>query len=261
MKKYIGYVRVSTDEQKQHGFGIDTQHSTIRSYCEAMGYPLETIIADEGISGKDMNRPGIQRVIEMIQSGQYAGIVVSKLDRISRNLKDILVLHDEIMLEIGATMVSIKEQFDTATPVGKLMFQIIGGFAEFERSMIKDRMWGGKIEKVKQGKFAGGRPPYGYNLIGGKLVPNAAEAAVVRQVFQLKALGYSLGKIAALLIEQNVPTRQNGKWSRKHIKTMLDRKKIYQGYYMHGEYGRGEDEFIEGEHEAILDREKIKSAS
>ena len=245
MKRYIGYIRVSTTEQVE-GYGLDAQKSSINSYCQAMGYKLDRIVSDEGISGSTLTRPGIQEVIESMKQCQYDGVIVYKLDRISRNLKDILVLHDDIFTACGASIISVQEQFDTQTPMGKLMFQMIGGFAEFEREIIKERMFNGRVERAKQGKFAGGSAPYGYDLANGQLVINEQESSIVRRVFDLHEQGNNLQVIADALNTESAPTKRGGSWSRKHIKTMLDREGIYRGMYKHGNVS------VKGEHTAIL---------
>lgn len=246
MKKYIGYVRVSTDEQAENGYGLQAQESAIKSYSAAMGYELERIVVDEGYSGASLERPGIQEIVNAMHGYEYAGVIVFKLDRISRILKDILNMHDDIFVPCGASLISVKEQFDTQTPIGKLFFQMIGGFAEFERSVIKDRMMSGRNEKAKQGLFAGGSAPYGYDLFDGELTINDEEAKVVRKVYQLRAEKKTFQTIVDVLNENGVPTKRGGNWSRKSVKTILDREEFYCGVYKHG------DVVSKGQHEPIL---------
>jgi site-specific DNA recombinase len=121
-----------------------------------MDYEIEQIFIEEGESGAKTNRPALQQVLALIELGIYAGVVVIKLDRLSRKLKDILVWHDDVFTLNNPHKISVKEQFDTGTAIGKLVFQMIGGFVEFERSLFKERVMAGKVEKAKQGKFAGG---------------------------------------------------------------------------------------------------------
>lgn len=245
MKKYLGYIRVSTDEQVD-GFGLDAQRSAIELYCNAMGYELERIIADEGCSGSTLDRTGIQEVIDSMSRCDYSGVIVYKLDRISRNLKDILVLHDDVFEKCKSSIISVKEQFNTQTPMGKLMFQMIGGFAEFEREVIKERMLNGRVEKAKLGKFAGGSAPYGYDLVTGELVVNEEQANIVRSVFSKRTEGLSLQKIADWMNESGFQTKRGGKWSKVHVKNMLERQDFYCGTYKHG------DVSTQGTHTPIL---------
>ncbi|KEO83274.1 recombinase family protein [Tumebacillus flagellatus] len=226
---------------------MDVQRNSIVNYCNAMGYKLERVIADEGISGKTLERAGVQEVIQVLTSCEYAGVIVYKLDRISRNLKDILILHDDISEKCGSSIISVKEQFDTSTATGRLFFHMIGGFAEFERNVISERLMGGRIEKAQKGKFAGGSAPFGYDLIAGKLIVNEEQATIVREVFRRRnEEEQSLQKIADWLNESGVKTKRGGKWSKVHVKDMIEREGFYKGMYKHGEV------MTKGEHEAII---------
>lgn len=244
-KKYIGYCRVSTDEQL-NGYGLDAQKASIEAYCSAMSYDMERIVVDEGLSGANMERPGIQEIIASMSECQYAGVIVFKLDRISRLLVDILNLNRDVFVPCGASLISVKEQFDTNTPIGRLMFQMIGGFAEFEREVIKERVTSGKVEKAKQGKFAGGSAPFGYDIVNKELAVNSWEATVVKEVFALREAGKTLQAIADHLNESNVPTKRGGKWSKVHVRDMISREEFYKGIYKHG------DIVAQGQHEPIL---------
>jgi site-specific DNA recombinase len=245
MKKYLGYTRVSTDEQV-NGFGLEAQRSSIEAYAMAMGYDVERIFQEEGESGAKTDRPVLQHVLEIVRSGDYAGVIVMKLDRLSRNLKDILIWHDDVFIPKKTNIISVKEQFDTGTAVGKLMFQMIGGFAEFERTVIKERVMAGKVEKAKKGKFAGGSAAYGYDLINGHLVVNERQAEIVRQVFTMRQLGMTFHGIAEILNVQGIPTRKGAKWTRTQVWEMVQREEFYKGTYIHGSV------VAVGQHQPIL---------
>jgi site-specific DNA recombinase len=233
MKKYAGYVRVSTEEQVS-GYGIEAQKASIESYAAAMGYELDRIYTDEGVSGAKLDRPAFNMLREEVKKGTYAGVIVFKLDRISRMLKDILIIKDDEFEPNDTAIISVKEQFDTSTAIGRLFFQMIGSFAEFEREVIKERMTSGKAEKAKQGKFAGGSAPYGYNLKDGELLVNEREAAVVKKVFAMRAAKMTLQAIADYLNQNRIPTKRGGRWSKVHIRDMINREPFYNGQYKHG---------------------------
>lgn len=244
-KKYIGYVRVSTDEQV-NGYGLDAQRSSIEAYALAMSYELEHIFVDEGESGGKIERPALQEVLALVSTGEYAGVIVMKLDRLSRNLRDIMNMYHDIFTPNETSIISVKEQFDTSTAAGRLFFQLVGSFAEFERETIKERTIAGKREKAKKGGFVGGTTPYGYVSMNKQLEVNESEAEVVRQVFAWRSEGETLQAIADRLNERNVPTKRGGKWSKVHIKDMLAREDFYRGIYKHG------DVVTEGQHKPIL---------
>jgi site-specific DNA recombinase len=243
--KYVGYIRVSTDEQVS-GYGLEAQRSAITNYAQLYGLEVEKIISDEGKSGKDFNREGIQEIIEGIKVKKYLGVIVFKLDRISRNLKDILIFHDDIFVPADAHIISVKEQFDTSTPVGRLLFQMIGGFAEFERETIKQRMSAGREEKAQKGIYAGGAPPYGYKAINGELVPDEQEANVINRIFALRESEKSLQEIANHLNQVGVPTKHGNLWSKSQLKYILDREEFYKGTYRYSNI------VTKGRHQPIL---------
>lgn len=228
--KYLGYVRVSTDDQVD-GFSIDFQIKSISNYAEMHTLELEMIHVDDGYSGHSLDRPEIQKIIEKLKTpNTYAGIIVYKLDRISRNLKDILIIHDDILKAVDASLISIVEKFDTSTPTGKLMFQIIGGFAEFERETIRERTTSGRIEKAKQGRYAGGRVCFGYDILNSEYVVNDDEAPIVREAFYLREeLRYGLKRIAKALNEKGYRTKGGRFWTHIHVKNLLERERFYRG--------------------------------
>lgn len=254
MKKYIGYIRVSTEEQVS-GYGLDAQRASIEAYCMAMGYELEQIFVDEGESGAKTERPALQEVLALVSTGEYAGVIVMKLDRLSRKLKDILNMHDDVFLPNDTAIISVKEQFDTSNAMGRLFFQIIGSFAEFEREVIKERMVGGKIEKAKKGIFAGGSAAYGYDVINGELVVNETEAVAVRRIFQMRADQMTLQSIADILNRDGTPTKRGRKWSKVVIKQILDRESFYRGMYKYS------DIVVKGQHTPILPMDEANSHS
>lgn len=231
-KKYLGYARVSTDDQIDN-YSIDSQRDSIKSYAELFQLELEKIHVDDGYSAYTLDRPEIQKVIEKLETRQYAGVIMYKLDRISRNLKDILILHDDIFKKYDVNMISIYEKFDTSSPTGKLMFSMIGGFAEFERSLIRDRTVLGRYEKAKQGGYSGGRVCYGYDVSDKELIINDYEADIVRKIFELNDIEkFSLNKIANWLNENKIPNKRNGSlWTKIHVRNILNRRSFYHGEY------------------------------
>ena len=161
MTKAVGYIRVSTDEQTQHGYSLEAQAQAIKKYCELQGWELVRIYRDDGYSGASMERPDLQQLLEDVYLRKFDVVVVWKLDRLSRNLKDTLYLLDDALEKNGIGFISIQEQFDTTTPIGKAVMQIIAVFAQLEREMITERMKMGKYQKARLGQF-GGHVLYGY---------------------------------------------------------------------------------------------------
>lgn len=176
------YIRVSTQDQAQHGFSLDAQEESLLSYARALGYEVYKIYKDEGKSAKNLNRPEMQNLLKDAESRKFQAIFIYKLDRFSRSLKDLILTIDKLK-EWGIDFVSLQDKIETASASGKLMFQIIGAFAEFERNIIGDRTTFGMEKKAKEGGFIT-RAPYGYNLINKQLIENKEASQKVNQIFE-----------------------------------------------------------------------------
>lgn len=253
----VGYLRVSSDEQAQHGFGLRAQEAKVRAYCEALGKPLSEIVCDDGWSGGSLDRPGLQVLLERIRAGEVGAVVVAKLDRLSRSLADLLTLHRDVFEQHGAALVSVAEQFDTSTASGKLFFQIVGGFAEFERNVITERTSGGRREKARKGGYAGGGAPFGYAAQRGSHVlyldERAAEA--VRRVFELRDEGLTQREIAERLNAEGFKTAQGKEFRNVQVMRILRRRDLYEGRYTYAGV-----EADKGEQPGILDPSKALGA-
>jgi len=175
------YVRVSTQDQAQHGFSLDAQQDNLQNYAKALGYEIFKIYRDEGKSAKDLKRPEMQQMLEDAKNKKFSAIFIYKLDRFSRSLKD-LILTIDYLKELGIDFVSLQDKIETASASGKLMFHIISAFAEFERNIIGDRTKFGMERKAKEGGFIT-KAPKGYKIVDKLLVPNE-ESETIKQLFK-----------------------------------------------------------------------------
>jgi len=196
VSRAVGYVRVSTEEQTQHGYSLEAQAQAIKKYCELQEWELVRIYRDDGYSGASMERPDLQQLLEDVYLRKFDVVVVWKLDRLSRNLKDTLYLLDDALEKNGIGFTSIQEQFDTTTPIGKAVMQIIAVFAQLEREMITERMKMGKYQKARLGQFPGGHVLYGYrkNPLTGEFEINEEEARIVRLIYHWYVYGDESGQ-------------------------------------------------------------------
>ena len=135
----FGYVRVSTDNQLEN-YSIDEKAESIRAYCKAKGWTLLKIYTDGGYSGGNINRPALQQMLEDIRGQTVGAVVVYKLDRLSRSQKDTLTLIEDHLLANHTDFVSINENFDTSTPLGRAMIGILSVFAQLEKDALQ---WAG----------------------------------------------------------------------------------------------------------------------
>mgnify|MGYP001572944372 FL=1 len=156
------YIRVSTEDQAKEGYSLEVQREYLESFAKREGLEIFKIYQDDGISGYSTERPALKELLKDAKDRKFDLVLVYKIDRFSRNLKDLLNLVDELST-YGVGFKSATEPFDTTTSAGKLMFQQLGSFAEFERNRIAERVFPGMIKGVQRGNWQGARyAPYGY---------------------------------------------------------------------------------------------------
>jgi site-specific DNA recombinase len=176
------YIRVSTQDQAQHGFSLDAQQDSLLNYAKVLGYEIFKVYRDEGKSAKDLKRPEMQQLLKDAEEKKFQAIFIYKLDRFSRSLKDLILTIDKLK-ELGIDFISLQDKIETASASGKLMFQIIGAFAEFERNIIGDRTKFGMERKAKEGGFIT-KAPKGYKLLNKQLLVDNDESAKVKAIFE-----------------------------------------------------------------------------
>jgi site-specific DNA recombinase len=228
-ESYIAlYCRVSTDEQAREGVSLDEQQERLKAYCRAMGWNGEIVLfIDDGYSAKNMERPQLVKLLHQVEKGTISKVLVTKLDRMSRRLLDLLQLID-LLHQHSVSFISISESFDTHTPSGRLTLQVLGAVAEFERERIRERVFENMLHSANQGKWLT-QSPYGYDLKEKELVINNEESEIVKRVFDLyldKGWGYY--SIAKQLNGDGIPSKQKKEWSVRSIKLMLTNP-VYKG--------------------------------
>jgi DNA invertase Pin-like site-specific DNA recombinase len=204
----IGYSRVSTDEQTSSGAGLDAQAAKIAAVCAAKGFQLVGIQTDEGVSGAKAaaDRPALSAVLTMLATGQASVLVVGKFDRLSRSVAHLSGLMDRAKAE-GWQLVIADSDVDTTTSGGRLMANVLGSVAEWERAVIGERTRDALATRKAKGVRLGR--------------PVQTDPAVTARVCQLKAEGLSLRAIVAQLTAENVPTTRGGKWYASTVRAVL----------------------------------------
>ena len=195
--KAVGYARVSTEEQAREGYGLDAQRTSIDAYCKAHGWSLVNVYVDAGVSGSSQRgRLALAQLLAAAEAKAFDRVVFWKLDRLSRNLRDVLDLSDRLEKQ-GVQIVSIQEGIDAGTATGRMYRNILGTMAEFERETITERIKHGLAEKARQGELLG-PVPLGYvRAEDGAIRIDAPNADLVRQAFERYATGrYSLRDMA-----------------------------------------------------------------
>lgn len=252
------YARVSTDHGLNQEFNsIHAQIESCQHYIAMnrhQGWTLnetEHIFTDEAISGGTTERPALQQMLKLVKAGKLQVVVIYKIDRLSRNLRDFIDMQ-ELFTKHGCSLASTTESFDTSTSMGRAMLNLVGVFAQLERERTRERIID-KISATKaRGLWVGGVVPYGYEAKEGKLIINKALAKLVKQIFEMRSQGAYPQAIATELRKQSTPffSSRNGKsvWSSRHIHSIL-RCPVYAGYIQHKE------KLYKGIHQSIIDEE------
>ena len=226
MKKAIGYIRVSTEDQNN---SMQAQRSMIESYAILNNYELIEVIVDEGVSGKIEfdERVGGKKAIDMMNSGKCIHIISTTLDRMFRNAADcILTTNSWDKAGIEFSFVNMGGQsLNSSTPMGKAMIAILGAIAELERNMIAERVKN-VLNHKKNNLHVYSREVYGFKNIDGVMIPNEEEMSVVRIIKSLAEKGKSLRYIADVLNNEGYPTKGGAPWIHTSVNGIL-KDKIY----------------------------------
>jgi DNA invertase Pin-like site-specific DNA recombinase len=205
----IGYVRVSTEDQGATGAGLDAQRGAIVAECARRGWQLARIEEDV-LSAKTMKRPGLQAALAACRSGEVGGVVVAKLDRLSRSVIDFGRLLAEARQD-GWNIVGLDFGLDLSTPQGKLVAQLLMSVAEWEREIIGQRTREALAVKRAQGVRLGR--------------PRGVTDSVAKRIRAARKRGQPYAQIAARLNRDEVPTGQGGaRWHASTVRAVARRE-------------------------------------
>jgi site-specific DNA recombinase len=231
--KVIAYCRVSTDNQKEEGT-IGLQVDAIKEYCQKKGFDLVDTYKDEGVSGGLEDRPALASLFNFLEGDggkKIEAVIVWKLDRLARDLyiQEHLIKKLELL---GKRLVSTKEaDLDSSDPMRKAFRQFMGIVAELEKAFITMRLSGGRIQKAKQGKYAGGGIALGYLTKEKELQPTEQEVETIKTIYALKRhKRLSINEIARFLQEEGYQTKRGGNWYASTVSYIL-KNPIYKGLY------------------------------
>jgi len=247
------YVRVSTDDQRDNGYSIDSQLRMIKEYCEKNDYSIVDVYNDAGHSGKDLMRPEMQRLLADIKSKKIDKLIAIKVDRLTRNNYDGFWLlnyceeHD-VKIEL------ILEPYDVSTANGEMIFGMNLVFGQRERKEIGARTKRA-MEEMALEKIHPSKAPYGYvrNKNTGHLEIEPIESQVVKEIFELCKQGHSTRNIATIMHDNNAYLKQ-GKWLSDRVYKILTNS-IYIGIFEYGKYKRKPQDILRVENycEPIID--------
>lgn len=234
MKKtrVVGYVRVSTEGQADSGISLEAQKAKLEAYALAMDLELIVIEEDAGVSAKTVEgRPGLLRALARLDSGEATGLLVVKLDRLTRSVRDLGDLVERYFAAKHSLM-SVSDSIDTRTAAGRLVLNVLASVAQWEREATAERTRESLAHLKATGVLVGGVP------LGRKrtaeidrdgrrvVVEDATELAAVHRAVELRAAGSSLRAIAATLRTEGYPTKRNGTWQATTVGRILGRAAV-----------------------------------
>lgn len=226
--RVIGYLRVSTETQADHGVSLEAQRTKIEAYASLYDLDLVEVIQDPAASGRSLARPGLQAVLERLDAGAAEGLLITKLDRLTRSVRDLSALLDR-GFKTRFALLSVAEQVDTRSASGRLVLNLLASVGEWERETLGERTRDALAHLRTSGVQLGGealgwargdeRDAEGRLVI----VQVGEETATVARIVQLRDEGRSLRVIAAKLVEEGRPTKRGGMWHPQTVAKVLQR--------------------------------------
>lgn len=247
MKKCVGYIRLSTQEQDEK-FGAVAQKQQIKEYAENHGYEVVAWFQDIG-SGVSDERPEWNKILfgDDIINPPFQAVIVFKSDRVARDTK--LYFYYLYLLEKkGVELISVEENFNGDQAFANIYRSMMLFVAEQERKNIALRTSHGRKIKACAGGYSGGRTPYGYTVKDGQLEIVDDEAKVVKEIFALNDDGVSQVQIAKYLNSIGLKTRNGKEWSQPLVRPIILKRKLYQGFYKYG----SKSDWVKGVHTPII---------
>lgn len=227
IKRIAIYCRVSTEEQATEGYSITAQLQTLRNYAGLYGWQVVKEYVDEGISGKNITgRPAMQQLVVDVEKDEFDAVLVWKISRLSRNMLDTLTVLDKFE-ENNVKFISYSENFDTGSPIGRLVVQLMASIAEMERNTLSENVKLGMKQRALEGSWNGG-VVFGYDSVEKELVINEEEAKVVQLIYEQYLSGKGLKAIANHLNKHGYRTKRNRYFSINGVAQILDNP-IYVG--------------------------------
>jgi site-specific DNA recombinase len=208
MVRALLYTRVSTDDQVKR-YSLAQQREALRGYCESRGIEVLDEISDDGYSGAYLERPGLDKVRDLVEAGGVDLVLVQDRDRFSREPAYYFLLSEEFRLR-GVTVRALNQRGDDS-PEGQLTDGIIDQIAKFERAKTAERTRRGRLRKAKEGKIVGnGKINYGFRFVNDSYEVNPEEMEVASRIFHMLHQGKTVYEVATMLKNEGIrsPQRQ-----------------------------------------------------
>lgn len=221
----VGYCRVSTLLQQHEGVSLTVQSERIEAWCALNGYSYDGSFVEVMSAGRADNRPELQKAIAAT-CRRHGVLVVYSLSRLARSVKDTIAIAER-MERSGASLVSLSEQIDTTSALGKMVFRLLSTLNEFERDQLAERTASAMAHLRRANRRISSRIPLGYDLAsdGNSLITNPEEQRVVAQICSWRLEGMSTDAIAQLLERRGTPTKTGGRWHGSTVRGIVLRQK------------------------------------
>lgn len=195
--RVVAYIRVSTEKQADEGLSLETQKEKLSAYAKLYDLEIVAFEVDAGESASSLERQALQSALARLERFEASGLLVVKLDRLTRNVRDLCTLVDNYFKDGTHSLMSIGEQVDTRSASGRLVINILTAVSQWEREAIGERTSAVMQHMKSSGLHTGGFPPFGYYVDDeGALVEHDAEQAIIEGARRRRELGYSLRSIA-----------------------------------------------------------------
>lgn len=226
--RVVGYIRVSTEGQADGGVSLEAQRAKLAAYAVAMDLELVAIEVDAGLSAKTLARPGLQAALGALTAGQADGLLVCKLDRLTRSVRDLGDLVERFFAS-RFSLLSVADSIDTRSAAGRLVLNVLASVAQWEREATGERTRDALAHLKAQGVRLGGAAlgwtrTDGTDNDGRRLVADVqAEAETVERILVLRAEGKTLRQIADALTAEGRATKTGGRWHASTVRNVLRR--------------------------------------
>lgn len=229
--RLLAYARVSTESQADRGVSLADQEVRLKAYAAAIGAELVAVICEQA-SGRlsPDRRPELAKILSRVRAGEVDGVLVLRLDRLTRRMKDAVSLLDESSRK-GWRLLSVQESLDTGSPVGRFVANLMASLAALEAEQVSERTRAGLAQVAREGRARSGRLPYGWRNADGRekqkrgdrrrLVPHDGEQKTLRRMLSLNRKGLGACAVATRLNAAKVPSRSGRPWTMGNTRSIL----------------------------------------
>ena len=240
------YTRVSTDNQVEVEFNsCEAQKEKIHSFIKSQeNMKAFKVYSDPGFTGANINRPALMEMIQDVKQNKINLVISYKIDRLTRSPKDFYQLI-ELFEKYNVDFISVTERFDTSTPSGRLLRNIMLTFSQFERELISERTKDKMLQRAQKGMWNGGSVPFGYKVVNKKLVIDKKSAKIVQDIYDSYLVNMSVARITIKLLSDNIKDSKGLTLPKSHIYNIL-RNPVYTGRI------RYDGKILKGNHKPII---------